>query len=401
MYENPFETVISAREEINFPASIYSVHPKIKNNELKNRCAANEIYLTEVNKKQRWEFAQQFVDNVNLWDNAVFSDENSFKSCYDGRLRVYRPSSTSYDEQYTRATHPISYILSWDNDHSIKDLTKRYCLNWNTVTRKLRVDDKWWNETLLPYKPPRSARDREEDEDLARQQLEQPLPTTISEFKNHPLYVIKRHLLKFEAIYPPDALILGFVRNEPIYSRDCVHVLHSRDIWLKHAKVVKPGEKPYKIVKARPKYDKVSFNLNIRLVPGLNKIARKMNIDCAPAIVGFDFHGGWSHPTYDGFIVCEEFSEQLIAAWYQEQEESEKRAQEKIEKRVYDNWRRLIRGLLIRERLKAKYDFGESSTVSKSRKSKKGLILKKKKFTVIPILINMLLLFYKIFRDIR
>ncbi|KAI4468345.1 dna repair protein xp-c / rad4 [Holotrichia oblita] len=327
---------------------------------------------------------------------------------------------------YTRATHPISYILSWDNDHSIKDLTKRYCLNWNTVTRKLRVDDKWWNETLLPYKPPRSARDREEDEDLARQQLEQPLPTTISEFKNHPLYVIKRHLLKFEAIYPPDALILGFVRNEPIYSRDCVHVLHSRDIWLKHAKVVKPGEKPYKIVKARPKYDKLSNSIitdqpleifgkwqvedyvpptaengvvprnaygNVELfktsmlpkgtvhlqLPGLNKIARKMNIDCAPAIVGFDFHGGWSHPTYDGFIVCEEFSEQLIAAWYQEQEESEKRAQEKIEKRVYDNWRRLIRGLLIRERLKAKYDFGESSTVSKSRKSKKGLILKKKK----------------------
>lgn len=78
-------------------------------------------------------------------------------------------------------------------------------------------------------------------------------------FKSHPLYVIKRHLLKFEAIYPPDALILGFVRNEPIYSRDCVHVLHSRDIWLKHAKVVKPGEKPYKIVKARPKYDKVRF----------------------------------------------------------------------------------------------------------------------------------------------
>lgn len=42
-----------------------------------------------------------------------------------------------------------------------------------------------------------------------------------------------------------------------------------------------------------------------------------MNIDCAPAIVGFDFHGGWSHPTYDGYIVCEEFTEQLIAAWYQ------------------------------------------------------------------------------------
>lgn len=76
-------------------------------------------------------------------------------------------------------------------------------------------------------------------------------------YKNHPLYVLKRHLLKFEAIYPPDAVTLGFVRNEPVYSRECVHTLHSRDIWLKHAKVVRLGEKPYKIVKARPKYDKV------------------------------------------------------------------------------------------------------------------------------------------------
>lgn len=76
-------------------------------------------------------------------------------------------------------------------------------------------------------------------------------------YKNHPLYALKRHLLKFEAIYPPDAVTLGFVRNEPVYARDCVHTLHSREIWLKHAKVVRPGEKPYKIVKARPKYDKV------------------------------------------------------------------------------------------------------------------------------------------------
>lgn len=36
-------------------------------------------------------------------------------------------------------------------------------------------------------------------------------------------------------------------------------------------------------------------------------------------------------------------------------EEQEHREQEKREKRVYGNWRRLIRGLLIRERLQAKY----------------------------------------------
>lgn len=52
-------------------------------------------------------------------------------------------------------------------------------------------------------------------------------------------------------------------------------------------------------------------------MPGLNKVARKLNIDCAPALVGFDFHTGGTHPTFDGFIVCEEFKDTLIAAWEQ------------------------------------------------------------------------------------
>ena len=51
------------------------------------------------------------------------------------------------------------------------------------------------------------------------------MPTTVSGFKNHPLYVLKRHLLKFEAIYPPEAPSLGWCRSEPVYARECVHTL--------------------------------------------------------------------------------------------------------------------------------------------------------------------------------
>lgn len=71
------------------------------------------------------------------------------------------------------------------------------------------------------------------------------------------MYALERHLLKFEAIYPPNALTVGFIKSEPIYLRDCVHKLHSREIWVKQARVVKPGQEPYKIVKARPKWDRV------------------------------------------------------------------------------------------------------------------------------------------------
>lgn len=50
-------------------------------------------------------------------------------------------------------------------------------------------------------------------------------------------------------------------------------------------------------------------------VTGLNKVAKKLNIDCAPAMVGFDFHSGWTHPVYDGYVVCEEFKDVLMDAW--------------------------------------------------------------------------------------
>jgi len=36
-------------------------------------------------------------------------------------------------------------------------------------------------------------------------------------------YSLKRHLLKFEAIYPRNAPVFGAVRGEPIYSRENVH----------------------------------------------------------------------------------------------------------------------------------------------------------------------------------
>ncbi|XP_026326715.1 DNA repair protein complementing XP-C cells homolog isoform X2 [Hyposmocoma kahamanoa] len=331
------------------------------------------------------------------------------------------------NEIYNRATHPVNYVVGWDNNNYIKDLTRRYAPHWNTVTRKQRVESSWWEVAVRPWLGPKSARDKEEDEQLNRMQLEAPLPKSIAEYKNHPLYALKRHLLKFEAIYPPDAATLGFVRGEAVYARECVYVCRSRDTWLKEAKVVRLGEQPYKVVKARPKWDRLSNKLitdkpleifgpwqvqdyeppvaengivprnaygNVELfkdcmlpkgtvhikLPGLNRVAKKLNIDCAPAMTGFDFNGGWTHPVFDGFVVCKEYEEVITEAWLKDQEDQERREREKIENRVYGNWKRLIKGLFIRERLKNKYGFQEPTPSTSQEKNKKGprLVVKKK-----------------------
>ncbi|KAG8222346.1 hypothetical protein J437_LFUL001333 [Ladona fulva] len=320
-------------------------------------------------------------------------------------------------ELHAKATSPVLYILAFGNDLCLKDVTRRYCPQWLSVTQKKRIEERWWKQTLRPYLPRKDAFDKREEEEMDEELEGRPLPSSISEFKNHPLYVLKRHLLKFEAIYPPDAPSIGFVRGEPVYPRECVHQLHSRETWLKEAKVVRLGEQPYKIVKARPKYDRMSGKVvtdlplelfgiwqvndympppavdgkvprneygNVDLykpcmlpggtvhlrLPGLNRVAKKLQIDCVPAVTGFDFHSGGSHPTFDGFIVCEEFKETLIEAWSQEQDEQEKRAREKHDKRVLGNWVRLVRGLLIRESLRKKYSFGEEGESSSGKKKK-------------------------------
>lgn len=212
-------------------------------------------------------------------------------------------------------------------------------------------------------------------------------------------------MLKFEAIYPPNALTLGFLRKEPVYARECVHSLHSREIWVKQARVVKPSEKPYKIVKARPKWDRATNQMleaqpleifgywqtqpyeppvaqngivprnaygNVELfkpemlpigtrhlqLPMLNRTCKKMNVDCAQAVIGFDFHGGSSHPTFDGFVVCEEFADAVVEQWWEDQKEADRKEREKHTARIVGNWKKLVQGLFIRERLKRKFNFG-------------------------------------------
>lgn len=102
---------------------------------------------------------------------------------------------------------------------------------------------------------------------------------------------------------------VGFIRDEPIYSRLCVHTLHSREIWVKQARVVKLGENPYKIVKARPKWDRVSvlslvkncwFNKNDLLA---HQLANKMLEPLPLEIFGRWQTGPYVPPTAENGIV--------------------------------------------------------------------------------------------------
>nr|AER00320.2 xeroderma pigmentosum group C [Hydra vulgaris] len=311
------------------------------------------------------------------------------------------------------ATNPLQYVIGIDNYNKVKDLTCRYAAKWLSFNRKLRVDRDWWFKTLAPYKPIESSIDSAEDAQLTKNLLDKDFPKTISDFKDNPLYALKRHLLKFQAIYPESAVPLGYIRNEAIYSRDCIRELHTRETWMKQAKVVKPGEIPYKVVKGRPKRNTPVFereNVKVEvfgewqtedyisppvvngIVPknaygnvelfkpcmlpegavhlpmaNMQKIARKLKVDHAPAMMGWDFHGGFSHPVFEGIVVAKEHEDLLLDAWRREEELLEKKEKEKREKVIYENWKTLIKGLLIQNKLKLKYKFEDDESAVKKQ----------------------------------
>ncbi|XP_052867943.1 DNA repair protein complementing XP-C cells homolog [Anopheles cruzii] len=301
------------------------------------------------------------------------------------------------------APNPISYVFAWNNEGHVKDVTARYVQKWNTACRMLRVEQSWLDRALASLIGPKTDRDQLEDVELNKFDANKPLPKTIGELKNHPLYALRRHLLKFEAIHPPEPPTLGFIRGEAIYPRECVHTLQTREKWYKQGRVVCAFETAYKVVKCW-KYDRPTntwlkdqpcdlFGLwqtdeydpptaengivprnvygNVELftekmlpkrtvhlkLPGLNRVCKRLRIDCATAITGFEMAKMRMVPVYDGFVVCEEFAEKVVEEWYKEMEEEERREQEKKEKRIYGNWKRLIKGLLLRRKLQNKYNF--------------------------------------------
>jgi len=346
------------------------------------------------NKSSTKSKAKPSVPSNNHWAEIYLEKERKWIPVDLSSGKVNNPS-----ELERLASRPMLYVLAINNKGRIKDVTQRYASNYLTQTRKMRVDQDWLDATLNPFMDKEGEK---EDKELAKKMGEAPLPTNVGAFKGHPLYALERHLLKFEAIYPPAAPTLGFIRGEGVYARECVHTLQGRTSWLKEGRTVRLGEEPYKVVKARPKWDRMTGSKvteepldlfgqwqtelyipppakdgkvprneygNVELfkpwmlpagcvqipINGMSRVIRKTGIDAAPAMVGWDFSGGGAHPVYDGYVVCEENAEALMDAWNAEQEDKIAREESKREKRVLENWKKLVKGLMFREKMKNKY----------------------------------------------
>lgn len=88
----------------------------------------------------------------------VYLHKTSSWVCVDVQHGVGMPHLCSQN-----ATAPLSYVVAVDGSGFLKDLGRKYDPTWMTSSRKRRVDDEWWEETLEPFLGPEDERDKKEE----------------------------------------------------------------------------------------------------------------------------------------------------------------------------------------------------------------------------------------------
>ncbi|KAL8880493.1 MAG: hypothetical protein Q9192_008002, partial [Flavoplaca navasiana] len=99
-----------------------------------------------------------------------------------------------------------------------------------------------------------SAKDKQEDTELAKKEASEPMPRNIQDFKHHPVYALERHLHRNQIIHPRQEI--GRVntgtgsknegKSEPIFRSKDVLTCRTADQWFRMGKEIKPGEQPLK-----------------------------------------------------------------------------------------------------------------------------------------------------------
>ncbi|GAB9465250.1 Molybdenum cofactor biosynthesis protein a [Globisporangium polare] len=92
-------------------------------------------------------------------------------------------------------------------------------------------------------------------------------------------------------------------------------------------------------------------------LPRIEKVAQQLGVDFAPAVVGFEVKGDRNVPRFDGIVVAESALELLTDAHAHMQQSTIEKAIEKNQQLIAKRWERLVRRLLLGQRLEDDYGF--------------------------------------------
>jgi len=251
---------------------------------------------------------------------------------------------------------------------------------------------------------------------------------TLQYYKQSKEYVLERHLKREEALLPTAKPVKMFrtsksknsgpVQEEPVYLRKDVVQVKSMETWHKQGRAPKPGVTPLKWVPYRAattnrrreiaeaeaatgekvlqplySYDQTDWIIpppikdgkipkneygNIDLfvehmcpkgavhVPyrGALRVAKRLGIDYAEAVVDFEFGHRMAVPVIQGVVIAEEHYERVMEELARDEAERKRKEDEKRRKAALSMWRRFIMGMRIVQRIRQEYgDVGEDVDV--------------------------------------
>ncbi|KAI9443537.1 Rad4-domain-containing protein [Lactarius indigo] len=284
------------------------------------------------------------------------------------KRKVFDPTPVGTAPRRSKVDNRMTYVLAVEEDGYMRDVTPRYAKQYSAKVTKVQSGGRgrreWWEQVMQTVtRPYKLHRDDIEDDELVVNQFTEGMPTTLGGFKDHPFYVLERHLLR-DQIISQDAPELGTFRGESVYSRSQVLHLKAAENWMRSGRVVRAGEQPLKYVKQRavtlsrrrelefragaegangssdvmqglyaerqteryvpppvidgriPKNNFGNIDLytpsmlpaGAAYIPhkGAAKIARQLGFDYAEAVTSFEFRKGKAFPVISGVVVSAE-----------------------------------------------------------------------------------------------
>ena len=228
--------------------------------------------------------------------------------------------------------------------------------------------------------------------------------------------MLERFLRREEALRPGAEPVHTFtsgkgdkLKEEPVYRRADVERCLTAESWHKEGRRPKAGESPLKLVPVRAvtitrkreaeEHERVtgekqmqglySWDQSEYIIPppivngvipknaygnmdcfvpsmvpkgaahiplkGTIRICKKLEIDFAEAVTGFEFGNKRAVPVCTGVVVAKEHEKAVREAWREYNEAQKAKEEKKLEAQVLETWRKFVIGLRIRERVRDTY----------------------------------------------
>ncbi|KAF8758826.1 Rad4 protein [Rhizoctonia solani] len=320
------------------------------------------------------------------------------------------------DQAGKRKAEKLMYVVAMEEDGYARDVTARYAKNFGAHQARARAriaagrkngKVEWWDSVMRVLKRPYALhRDDVEDAELSHQRALEGLPSSISAFKDHPIYALERHLRRDEVIHPRTEI--AHFRGEPVFPRRNVLSLKPAEGWMRQGRVLRSGMQPIKMVKARASTIRKKRELEVRredegevmvgmyaewqtelyksppvidgkiptndfgnidlyvptMLPegavhipqkGCAKVARKLGINFAEAVTGFEFRNRQATPIITGIVIAAGNEQVFLEALASHIRSEQAKEATKRRERVLQRWTRLVQGLRIVQRVNEQY----------------------------------------------